>query len=160
MDTVIINNLIAQFDEVHNGIPWLDESFSKKFKLINEENAFIRPRKDIHSIAEILSHLVVWRTEILSRLNGNPRQLSADSPENWKSNDELENEGWESLLDEFDQNQNELKLLLQSKEDDFLATSYHDRNYKYLVEGLLHHDLYHLGQIGLVNKMLTSKNSN
>jgi len=151
----VINNLILQFEEVFNGLPWLDESFTKKFKLVNEENAFIRPQKEVHSIAEILSHLVIWRTEVLNRLKGNDRQLSAESPENWISNNKLKKEGWEQLLSNFKQSQIELKSFLELQNDDFLELPYFDSNYKYLVEGLLHHDLYHLGQIGLVQKMLS-----
>jgi len=149
----VINNLISQFEEIYDGAPWLDESLTKKFKLVNEQNAFIRPQKDIHSIAEILSHLIVWRTEVLNRLKGNDRQLSEDSPENWRSNIELKEEGWEHLLSGFNRSQEELLSFLNSKDDKFLELPYFDRNYMYLVEGLLHHDLYHLGQMGLVQKM-------
>jgi uncharacterized damage-inducible protein DinB len=153
----VINSLILQFKEVYEGLPWLDESFAMKLNLVNERNAFIQPQKDIHSIAEILSHLIVWRVEVLNRLKGNPRQLFEYSPENWISSNELKKKGWDQLLHSFKQSQKELLSFLNSKDDDFLSISYFDKTYKYLVEGLLHHDLYHLGQIGLVQKMLSQK---
>lgn len=151
----VINNLISQFEEVHKGLPWLDESFAKKYKLVNEENAFMRPGEDIHSIAEILSHLIVWRIEVFNRLKGNPKQMSESSDDNWKSNEELMKEGLGNLLSDFEQSQKELTSFLKSKDDNFLELPYLDRDNKYLVEGLLHHDLYHLGQMGLIQKMLS-----
>ena len=154
MSQILIKDLIDQFIEIQNGTPWLDETFDKKLLKINDKNAFTRPLPDVHSVAEILSHLLVWRFEILSRLEGNDRILWADSAENWKSNEELEKNGWEDLIRRFEQSQDKLIGFLQSKEDTFLENAYKDKNFKYLVEGLLHHDLYHLGQIGLVNKML------
>ena len=63
--------------------------------------------------------------------------------------------GWENLIQQFKDSQDKLTTLLKSKQDPFLETPYGNKNFKYLVDGILHHDLYHLGQIGLVNKMLT-----
>ena len=89
MSQILIKDLIDQFIEIQNGTPWLDETFDKKLLKINDKNAFTRPLPDVHSVAEILSHLLVWRFEILSRLEGNDRILWADSAENWKPNEEL-----------------------------------------------------------------------
>ena len=155
MSQKIIIHILDQLVEIEKGTPWLDESFAKKFKPVNNDNAFVRPQPDIHSIAEIMSHLIVWRYEILSRLEGNPRKLSGNSPENWKTNEELKPLGWENLIQQFKDSQDKLTTLLKSKQDPFLETPYGNKNFKYLVDGILHHDLYHLGQIGLVNKMLT-----
>ena len=156
MSQILIKDLIDQFIEIQSGTPWLDETFDKKLLKVDDINAFTRPLPDVHSIAEILSHLVVWRFEILSRLEGNERKLWADRAENWLSNEELEKNGWNDLIRRFDQSQDKLIGFLQSKDDTFLEITYKDKNFKYLVEGLLHHDLYHLGQIGLVNKLLKS----
>ena len=154
MKQTIINNLIEQLVEIEKGSPWLDETFEKKLTAITDDNAFIRPLPGMHSIAEIMSHLVIWRFEIISRLQGNDRNLWESSPENWKSNEELQTRGWNDLINKFNESQIQLISMLKTKEDSFLNTKYKDRNFQYLLEGFLHHDLYHLGQIGLVNKML------
>lgn len=50
--------------------------------------------------------------------------------------------------------------LIENEPDDFLEREYVDGyKFKYLLEGLIHHDLYHLGQIGIVIKFLYTKPS-
>jgi len=155
----ITENLTTQFQEIYNGTPWLDETFEKKLGYINEENVFTQPIEALHSVAEVISHLLVWRIEILSRLNGNPKRISMSSPENWKSNSELKMGGWEELKTSFDKSQLDLLELLKNNNDEFLLTKFADTQYthQYFLEGLLHHDLYHLGQIGITIKYLKKK---
>jgi hypothetical protein len=39
--------------------------------------------------------------------------------------------------------------------DNFLESEYKEgRSFDYIVEGIIHHDIYHLGQIGLVISLL------
>lgn len=55
----------------------------------------------MHSVAEIISHLVEWRKEVLSRLQGNPRGLEMTDAANWRGNAELKEKSWKKLLKEF-----------------------------------------------------------
>lgn len=157
MSNVLIKNFIEQLIEIEKGIPWMDETIEKKLNHVKPEDVFRRPLPYVHSVAEILSHLIAWRFEIISRLKGNKRKMDVNSPENWRSNEELEIDGWQHLLNQFKESQSLLIALLEHKNDDFLLTPFEGNDYKYLIEGAIHHDLYHLGQIGLVNKMLISK---
>lgn len=45
---------------------------------------------------------------------------------------------------------------MESQEDANLETRFLDTDYNfhYLIEGIIHHDLYHLGQIGVTIKLL------
>jgi len=159
MSKTLVNYLIAQLHEVEKGQPWLDEWFDKKFDSIDEDKAFSPPQEGVHSVAEIMSHLVEWRWEIISRLKGNPRKMEVDSPENWKSLAELKEVGWEALLKSFKESQVELINFLSDKDDEFLTGTYPHSTmmHCYYLEGVIHHDLYHLGQIGLVIKLLSIK---
>lgn len=154
-----VQNLARQIDEVYNRLPWLDESFDKKFKALNDENVFIKPAPDYNSIAQILSHLTEWRKELLNRIKGSTEvNLRVNSPHNWLDNETLKSHGWTALKKESDETQQELLQLLRSQKDDFLERTFQygekTNTYRYYVEGLLHHDLYHLGQIGLTLKMI------
>ncbi|WP_282636904.1 DinB family protein [Sphingobacterium thalpophilum] len=163
MDNVIIRDIIQQLRDVENANLWIDENFEKKLSQVNGETAFVRPISDLHSIAEITSHLIEWRKEVLSRLKGNPRGLEINDGANWRTNEELQQRRWENILNDFHATQLQLIAFLESKDDAYLCTSYphadttfpHD--YKYMVTGLLHHDLYHLGQMGIVIKFLNQQ---
>jgi len=52
------------------------------------------------------------------------------------------------------QNQKELIGLLDAKTDDFLQTQTpgHTYDFQFLIEGIVQHDIYHQGQIGVVAK--------
>lgn len=162
MSNLQVQNLARQIEEVYNHLPWLYESFDKKFKELNDDNVFIKPAPGYNSIAQILSHLTEWRKELLNRLRGNPEiNLKVDSPHNWLDNEILKTRGWTALKQESDDTQQELLELLRSQNDDFLERTFqygkNTNTYRYYVEGLLHHDLYHLGQIGLTLKMVQNQ---
>lgn len=152
----ITENIIAQLKDVQNGKTWYDDNIEKKISGITETEAFLRPIPEIHSVAELVSHMCVWRLEALRRLKGQESGLTEESPENWKSNDELKEIGWQRLKADLNQSQNELVNFLSDKDDAFLEETKYKNNYpfKFLVEGILHHDLYHLGQIGITIKLL------
>lgn len=160
MRTTIIQNLIRQLMEVENGDLWLDENFEKKLQHVTESNAFVRPIAGLHSVAEILSHLIIWRRINIRRMNGEKVDIPVTHPDNWKTNEELRHLGWEPILKDFYASQQDVISLLDGKDDKYLETvsTHHGKDFKYLVEGLVHHDFYHLGQLGLTIKYLNIPN--
>jgi uncharacterized damage-inducible protein DinB len=155
-DTIL--NLIRQLAEFNDGEPWIDETFSKKLTGLTEAQAFTRPYPEVHSVAELVSHLLEWRLSVLSILKGGARTVTMDSPLNWKDNDMLRQEGWEMLKEKFYQSQQRLITFLTVQSDSWLhQTDREGHTYLYYAEGLVHHDMYHLGQMGLVIKMILAK---
>jgi len=166
MEKVLITNMMQQLRDIESADLWIDENFEKKLTEVNEMTAFERPLPDMHSIAELMSHLIEWRKEVLSRLQGNPRGLEMTDAANWRTNTELAKKGWKNMLQEFHGTQQSIIYFLEGKDDVFLSTPYpyagpafpHD--YQYLVTGLIHHDLYHLGQMGITIKFLKMREIN
>jgi len=153
----IIHNLTRQLSEVIDGEPWVDETFSKKLSGLTEEQAFTRPLPSVHSVAELVSHLLEWRISVLSILKGGSRTITMDSSANWKDNDSLRQEGWDILKEKFFKSQQDIITFLDQQNDDYLEQMDKEQHsYLYYAEGLIHHDMYHLGQIGLVIKMLST----
>ena len=159
MVTILIKDIIQQFNDLDNGDLWLDENFSRKLSQIDEENAFTRPLPDMHSPAELLSHLIVWRKVNIRRMNGETVTLENDDLADWKTNDDLRPGGWEMLKKEFYQSKQDVINMLEGKDDSYLNTvsTHYKKDFKYLLQGLVHHDVYHLGQLGIVIKYLQNK---
>lgn len=158
MENKLITNIVRQFQDVQEQELWLDENFKKKIDRLSEGLAFERPLPELHSVAELISHILVWRKECILKLKGQNSQLTMDSPENWLANDVLRRTGWETLKSEFYNSQKEIVELIENETDDYLEKQHTDGyTFKYLLEGLIHHDLYHLGQIGIVIKFLNLK---
>lgn len=97
--------------------------------------------------------------DTIKKFKGLQSNLTIESPENWKSNEELRIIGWEKLKSNLTKSQIELTNLLADKTDDYLENNKYEGKYslKYMVEGIIHHDLYHLGQIGITIKLLDMK---
>ena len=151
-----ISSYIKQFNEVFNGNPWVDETFAKKLDSLTEDQAFKKAPDNNHSAAEVVSHIIVWRAEVLRRLNENTTHsnLQDESPENWKDLALLRQQGWQQLYEDFKASHYQVIHFLQYKEDEYLDALIGDSVHttEYYIAGLLQHDLYHLGQIGLILK--------
>lgn len=70
MTNVLIKNIVKQLQDVQDGDLWLDETFAKKIDLLTEEQALTRPIPEMHSVAEIISHLLEWRKGCMLKLQG------------------------------------------------------------------------------------------
>ena len=55
----VIENIIGQFEEIQQGKPWIGSTYQKKLNQVNEDEYFIRPIPDLHSVSEIISHLTL-----------------------------------------------------------------------------------------------------
>ena len=79
-----------------------------------------------------------------------------NSPDDWKDNTALRKTGWTILKNALYKSRSELIDLIINQDDAYLQTKFLDTDYNfhYLIEGIIHHDLYHLGQIGITIKLL------
>jgi hypothetical protein len=151
-----IKDYIKQLKQLYNGGSWQGESFKEKLKPINEKKAFARPLPDIHSVAELVWHCIYWRTTLIKNMQGEKGYRDATVDQlNFLPLDELQSKGWKNLRNELEQSQQILIELLSVQTDSFLLTEFKkDHLFESLVEGIIHHDIYHLGQLGIVIKML------
>lgn len=157
MPQVLVKDIIRQLNEIHNGSPWFDQCFRGKIDHIPEAEALTRPIPQVHSVAEHISHIIAWRKECLLRFKGQRTNLM-NSPDDWKDNAALRTIGWTKLKDLLYESAEEMINALKDQDDRFLQTKFADTDYNfhYLIEGILQHDLYHLGQIGITIKLLHS----
>jgi len=159
----IIENIVGQLEEIQQGKPWIGSTYQKKLNQVNEDEYFKRPIQDLHSVAEIISHLTLWRSEAILKIKTGKGSKTDDCEENWLNNDKLKLIGWDKIKSSYYKTKSELIELLRSKTDDFLDQEYFDTDFKgyftynWLLNGMLQHDAYHLGQIGIIIKYLKMK---
>jgi hypothetical protein len=114
----------------------------------------------MHSVAEIIFHLTVWRKDAVLKIRTGKGSITDDSEQNWLPNDKLREIGWDKIKSDYRSSLSELIELLRAREDGFLKEKYYDPDFKgyyeyeFVVHGMLHHDIYHLGQLGIVIKFL------
>lgn len=160
MPQLFIKDIIRQLRELQEGSMWFDQSFKDKIEGLTEAEAFSNPLPAIHSVAEQLSHILAWRDECLLRFKGERTDLM-NSPEDWRNNTELRKIGWNALKKQFYTSTITLIDALKDQDDAYLDIRFQDTDYNfhYIIEGIIQHDLYHLGQIGVTIKLLKQSES-
>lgn len=153
------SNYINNFNLVYEKGAWFGDTYLEKLQDVTEKEAFTEPVKGFHSIAELVAHVTYWRLPIVKKLRGDKNyQASGDSPDNWPSPEKLKAKGWKTILKEFDESQQQLVKLLNDAKPAFFEGEYAPgSSWAYVTEGIIQHDVYHLGQIGLVKKMVRMK---
>lgn len=154
----LIRHIIEQLIEVQKGSLWIGSSYDSTLHSIDDDLVFVRPMNDLHSIAEIISHLTFWRNETILKIRTGKGSKTDDCEDNWLPDDQLKVKGWSNIQSDYEHSLSVLIELLEEKDDGFLTEVYYDTDFKgtyeysFLINGMLHHDLYHLGQLRLILK--------
>lgn len=152
-----IQGYITSLSEVFEGDPWYGTSVMRKLENVPHVIGFKTCVPKSHTTAEIVMHLIQWKKFALEKLKGNEAwNIEVDSREDWPAIRVDSKEEWESLKRELVLAQQRIYEFLQDKEDDFLTENVPGKDYDfaYLIRGIRQHDIYHLGQIGLIGSQL------
>lgn len=105
-----------------------------------------------HSLIELVEHMTAWRRFAIEKLRGNTT-YDVDETANFPKI-EANEESWMITLQQFEDSQLQLLEQLEQLDDSRLEQIVEGRNYSYsvLLHGLIHHDIYHLGQIVILMK--------
>lgn len=153
-----LDQIIKEFTDFYDGQPWYGSSFKQIIDDITPGEALAVPGNG-HSIARLLCHMNKWRRALSIRLRGKTDfRASENDPDNWPPINTLDEETWEKAKHEFGQLQEIIVSELKMRKDDFLDTTFIPGNekliYRYLVTGVIQHDIYHLGQISILKQLL------
>ena len=150
-------DIANRLEEIYRGEPWFGESLQTKLKTVNNETAYRQVVFNKHSIAEILSHMEYWRKSFIHQLKGDTSvTFSGQSPENWPDVDALKKIGWKKQQASFEETHNALVNLLKkinARLPDGQGNSLSEELITNL-NGLVDHDVYHMGQIGIVKSLI------
>ena len=147
-----IQALIRRFQAIYNGHPWYGTNILSSLKQITPEMSLQTLLPETKNIAEILKHIVAWRQFLIEHLQGNSSyRIELNSELDWPSIEDL---SWHDLLEQLRESQEQILQLLSGQEDTLLKKTLSNvgepYNFRYLIEGILQHDAYHLGQINLL----------
>lgn len=151
-----INDITQRLDNTLNGDPWFGRSARSLLQEIDPELVFRHPGNNGHSIAELLWHMITWAQFTLDRLEKKQEpDMAAFESLDWRNIDH-DIHSWEKGLKEFDSVYKKIIRQLKTKEDAFLKekVDYRSYNFQFLLNGLIEHTIYHLGQIALIHKLL------
>lgn len=152
-----IQSIIKSLDDTLSGEPWFGRAVYKLLDEIDEAIVSTNPTNKEHSLIELLWHMNTWAEFTLANLeNRSPEELKAIEENDWRTIDP-EKHSWQSGLTELKSIHKKIADILAEKEDSFLKEMVPNRryNFRFMLNGLIQHNIYHAGQVAYLKKLLT-----
>jgi len=156
MNNKEISNIISQLKEAYEGDPWFGKATLTLLGEVDEKTAYEKPGGQ-HSTLELLWHMITWREFTIDRLQHSPQmQLAYFEEMDWRELDHNDMTLWNQGLERLRETQDQLLNLLAAQTDEILERNVRERGYTFrkLLYGIIQHDIYHLGQIAYIQKLL------
>jgi uncharacterized damage-inducible protein DinB len=144
--TPIINSLKDTF----SGDAWHGPSLQEILKDITAEQS-LRKIGNSHNIAELVHHIYAWRFYVIQQLDWN-KEYEVPDDFNFVKIEKIDEEGWEKLKLQLTESQDIIIKKLSISEEKLLRINVPNRDFTFtkLLHGLIHHDVYHAGQIRML----------
>ncbi|HET6996388.1 MAG TPA: DinB family protein [Chitinophagaceae bacterium] len=150
-----IQSIIVNLERVNTGQPWFGRSVYELLDEIDPAIVYKKPNKQ-HSLADLLYHMITWADFTLQRIKGDKeKDMAAFEELDWREINP-KTHTWEKGLAEFKEIHKNIVELLNQKDDKFLKemVDYRKYNFRFLLNGLIQHNIYHIGQVAYVKKLL------
>jgi uncharacterized damage-inducible protein DinB len=148
--------IIKTIDANLGGKPWFGNNLMQQLEGVDFLKATIIPEKLNHSIAEIIMHMIAWRQFVIEKLNGNIDYEVWETDLDWVKIINLSEAEWRNLLQQLVANHQLLLETINNKAEPLLENKVEGRayNFRLLLNGIVQHDIYHIGQISMVRKLI------
>jgi hypothetical protein len=153
--------LAQQVRLAHDGPAWHGPALAENLESVTAVEAAARPLPGAHSIWEIVLHLTAWAGEVQRRLGGGAPAAPAEG--DWPAVGPVSGESWRDAQRELRRVHEELaesvRHFPQPRWDERIGEGRDAPlgtgvTYSEMIAGLLQHDAYHGGQIGLLRRAL------
>jgi len=152
-----IQYIIKSFESTLSAQPWFGRAVYEILGEVDEAKANTKPNGTEHSMIELLWHMNTWAEFVLGSLeNRSVDEMKAIEANDWREID-LKTHTWKKGLEQLKATHTRIVEILNQKTDDsFLGEIVPLRkfNYRFMLNGLVQHNIYHLGQVAYVKKML------
>ena len=146
-----LDRIQDQIVRAHRGEAWHGPSLLELLDGVDEKMAEARPIGGVHSIRELVAHVIAWQEEAARRLRGQGRDLPP--AEDWP-----DAKSWTALVERLKRAHDGLVEAAGELEDGALDERLAGRRESAygLLHGIVQHNLYHAGQIAILKKALST----
>ena len=148
-------SIIKNLENTLSGQPWFGRAVLDLLNETDESKVNIKPNGTEHSLIELLWHMNTWAEFTLANFEKRPAaELITIEENDWRIIDP-EKHSWQNGIKELRSIHEKIVEILNQKEDDFLKEIVPNRkfNFRFMLNGLIQHNIYHLGQIAYLNKI-------
>jgi uncharacterized damage-inducible protein DinB len=150
-------SIIKSFEDTLSNQPWFGRSVYEILGEADEFKVHTKPNGTEHSMIELLWHMNTWADFTLGSLeNRSVEEMKAIEGNDWREIDP-KTHTWKKGLEQLKATHNKIvEMLKQKTGDSYLSDIVPLRKYdfRYLLNGLIQHNIYHLGQVAYLKKML------
>ena len=149
-----LQSIIRNLENVLSGQPWYGRAVYELLEEVPPAIVYKKPGAKNHSAADLLYHMLTWAQFTLAAVQGNPEQEMQQLEQlDWRTIDPATHT-WEKGLTALKDTHRQLMELLHTKDDTLLRETVPVRsfNYRFLLNGLIQHNIYHAGQIAYLSK--------
>ena len=150
-----VQSILRNLQNTLSGEPWFGRAIYPILEEVDESKVFINPGNSEHSLIELLYHMITWAEFCLKQLEkASPQEMKEVESRDWREIDS-KNLTWKNGMGEFRKIHEQIISVLDTKEDSFLKEIVPGRefNFRFMLNGLIQHNIYHLGQIAYVKKL-------
>ena len=153
-ETIRIN---SQLKRAYQGEAWHGPSLRELLEGVTAEQAAAKSIPNVHSIWELVNHIITWEEIARRRLEGDPVSQIPDEY-NFPPVTDTSEAVWQATLKKLEDGNKALREAIKKIDDQQLDEIALGTNYSiyFMVHGVIQHDLYHAGQIALLKKTLVN----
>lgn len=144
-----LQNIARLLKRTYEKSAWHGPSAKEVLQQVSANNARKR-LPGTHSIIELVTHMTAWRNFTIAKLLSDDPYSVTDEMNFPSSSD------WEEALTELEKSQvrllDAIAAFRESRLHDKVPNTSHSYSFYTLLHGIIHHDVYHIGQIMLINK--------
>jgi uncharacterized damage-inducible protein DinB len=148
-----VKRLVKEMQDAFHGPSWHGPAVLEALKDVDAKMASARPIKNGHTIWELVLHMACWKDVGRWRLEGNDH-IPTDE-ENFPSVSNRSDAAWERAQQTLITAHEKLVKAVEGATANKLEECFPEGPLSHFTRlyGVIHHDLYHTGQIALLKKM-------
>ncbi len=150
-----IQSIIREMENTLDGEPWFGRPVYAILREVDSSIAFRKPAPGAHSLADLLYHMLTWADFTLQRIQKQKiTDMATFDKMDWREIDPAVHD-WDEALGAFIATHQQILALLQTKNLLFLdeLVDYREYNFRILLNGLIQHNIYHIGQVAYLVKL-------
>lgn len=138
---------------------WHGASLAELLDGVTAAEAAAKPLAGGHSIWELVNHIAVWEDAARRRVGGDAASIAISTDEDWPPVRDAGEPAWAAARAHLAHTQEALLHAVAAMTDARLdeITPGHDYTLYVLLHGVVQHDLYHGGQIGILKRALAPR---
>ncbi|MFQ6602575.1 DinB family protein [Flavobacterium sp. C3NV] len=142
------------YQSIYNGNPWLEVTLANTLENVTAEQAYRKINPNLNTIWEIVNHLIQWRRNILRRVQG--EIITTPDHNYFVPILDSSEASWEQSLQSLAKSQEMWNACLSDFNDADFEKIDQNNNHNFYedIHGIIQHDVYHLGQIVILKKLL------